>query len=297
MKKKIDGVLLLDKPIGLSSNAALQKVKWLYQAEKAGHTGTLDPLATGLLPICFGEATKFSSYLLEAAKEYIATIKLGVATTTYDAEGEITKTQPVTASKLQINECIQGFLGTIIQVPPIYSALKVKGKALYEYARSGQEVVIKSREINIQELEILEFIEPTVVKLRVLCSKGTYIRSLAHDIGQRLGCGAYLVGLMRTKTNDFTLDQAISMERISGLVAQDQQALLLPIDILVENWPRLELTEEQFAKVRNGHQFIEDRIKLWSNRFRLYYKHRFLGIANAEDDVVKPARLINQNDV
>ncbi len=204
-KQNISGVLLLNKPYGLSSNTALQKAKRIFNAAKAGHTGTLDPLATGLLPICFGEATKFSSFLLDADKEYVATIKLGAATTTYDAEGEITSTATVTSSQAQILDCINSFLGKITQYPPIYSALKVNGRAMYDYARSGEQVEVKSREVTIHELELLKFINNDEFTLRVLSSKGTYIRSIAHDIGQKIGCGAHLSGLIRTKTNQFNL--------------------------------------------------------------------------------------------
>jgi len=226
-KQNISGVLLLNKPYGLSSNTALQKTKRIFNAAKAGHTGTLDPLATGLLPICLGEATKFSSFLLDADKEYIATIKLGVATTTYDAEGEITANNKVTSSNAEILECINSFIGKITQYPPIYSALKVKGRALYDYARNGEEVEIKSREVTIHELELIEFISEDEFNLRVLSSKGTYIRSLAHDIGQKLGCGAHLSGLVRTKTNHFNIQQSKTLEELSNIEPNELINLLL----------------------------------------------------------------------
>jgi tRNA pseudouridine55 synthase len=329
-KVKINGVLLLDKPLGLSSNTALQKAKRIYNAAKAGHTGTLDPLATGLLPICFGEATKFSSGLLNSNKEYIATIKLGSATTTYDAEGDIVSTNPVNCTEYDIQTCLKDFLGKITQVPPIYSALKVNGKALYEYARSNQEVEIKSREVEIFDLELLNIDGSTCVipehgnsypgihndkyksedfspamqipkskiiiqfKLRVLCSKGTYIRSLAHDIGQMLGCGAHLSGLIRTKTNNFSLNQAITLDELACLSPEKLQNKLLPVDILVEHLPKHDLTDEQFSKVKHGHGFAYlPSCEYDSQTIRLYYKQSFLGLGVANKNQVDILRLIN----
>jgi len=313
-KVKINGVLLLDKPLGISSNAALQKAKRIYNALKAGHTGTLDPLATGLLPICFGEATKFSSFLLDADKEYIATIKLGITTTTYDAEGDITNTSPVNCTGANIQECLKTFLGKITQIPPIYSALKVNGKALYEYARSNQEVEIKSREIEIYELELLNNDASCVIpaeavihinkspeskivtqfNLRVLCSKGTYIRSLAHDIGQKLGCGAHLIGLTRTKTNKFNQSQAITLDELSSLSTEELQSQLLPVDILVEHLSKLILSDEQFGKVKYGHAFLYVAVAEYENQFvRLYYNEAFLGLGTANKNQVNIVRLVD----
>lgn len=294
MKKKIDGILLLNKEIGISSNAALQKVKWLYNAAKAGHTGTLDPMATGLLPICFGEATKFSSFLLNANKEYIALIKLGVTTDTYDAEGKIILVNHVDFTAEAIKECINSFIGVSNQIPPIYSALKVNGKALYSYARTNQMVEIKAREIEILNLEIIEFLSENIIKLRVLCSKGTYIRSLAHDIGQKLGCGASLVGLKRVKTNSFILNEDITISYLQDLDDVEKQKLLLPIDALVEHLESFNLTHEQFHYVKNGHQFSYPHKEAdIAEKLRLYYNKIFLGIANRENGIIKPERLVN----
>jgi tRNA pseudouridine55 synthase len=308
-KQNISGVLLLNKPYGLSSNAALQKTKRLFNAAKAGHTGTLDPLATGLLPVCFGEATKFSSLLLDADKEYIATIKLGITTTTYDAEGAVTANNKVISSKDQILNCIKSFLGKITQYPPIYSALKVKGRALYDYARNGEEVEIKSREITIHELELIEFISEDEFTLRVLSSKGTYIRSLAHDIGQKLGCGAHLSALVRTKTNHFNLQQAKTLEELSSILPSELTNLLLPTDILVGHLGKIKLSDAQYAKIKNGHPapyyshencHCEPTHACAQSRhgnlhqFRLYYNNIFLGVAIiTEDHLIKPIRLCN----
>ncbi len=293
IKQEINGVVLLNKPLGLSSNTALQKTKRLFNAVKAGHTGTLDPLATGLLPICFGEATKFSSFLLDGDKEYIATIKLGQTTSTYDAEGEITSSTLVQSTETQILDCINGFKGIITQTPPIYSALKVNGKALYQYARSGEEVVIKSREICIHEIELIEYLALDIIKIRVLSSKGTYIRTLANDIGQKLGCGAHLIGLVRTKSNQFVLDEKLTIDYIAGLPSLDRQQLLLPIDIMLSGMPKYELNEHEFSYIKNGHSFGAAKDML-DNQVRLYMDdNTFLGVANVIQSVVTPLRLIN----
>lgn len=293
-KTKINGILLLDKPLGLSSNTALQKVKRIYNAVKAGHTGTLDPLATGLLPICLGEATKFSSFLLDADKEYIATIKLGVTTTTYDREGDIVETCEVKATKAEIQEAVMNFLGEVTQTPPIYSALKVNGKPLYSYARSGQEVAIKSRNITIYELDILEFIDNETFSLRVLCSKGTYIRSLAYDIGQKLGCGAHLYGLIRSKSSGFKLEDAITLEQL-GVYSQDElMNKLLHVDSCVLNLPRINLTEAEYALIKNGCSFTKPGLNLAvDSKVRIYYQDSFLGLVTITSLVIKPMRLVD----
>ena len=195
LKREIDGVFLLNKPLGFSSNQALKKIQWLFNAKKAGHTGTLDPMASGLLPICLGEATKFSHRLLEANKTYIATIQLGVTTTTGDQEGEVVSQKDVVLKPNQLQETLQKFTGDITQIPPMFSALKFEGKPLYEYARQGIEIERKSRQVTIYDIALNKIEESTVI-LEVNCSKGTYIRTLAEDIGHALGCGAYLKGCL-----------------------------------------------------------------------------------------------------
>ena len=319
LKNNIDGVLLLNKHHGLSSNAVLQKVKYAYNAKKAGHTGTLDPLATGLLPICFGEATKFSTFLLNANKEYIACIKLGESTTTYDVMGDVVTKKSVNCSQSQIYQVVASFLGKIWQIPPIYSALKVDGKRLYEYARAGEDVAIKSRQVDIFELEILDFIDSDTFKLRVLCSKGTYIRTLAHDIGQKLDCGAHLIGLIRSKTSGFSLNNELTLDNICGLSENERQALLLPVEILVKDLPRVSIDELQFAKVKNGHAFAlnhntfnprdlypQSAIPCYFRdsmdppqlqaKINLYFVNRFLGVAEVmivgSQVMLKPVRLM-----
>jgi tRNA pseudouridine55 synthase len=238
----VDGALLLDKPVGLTSNAALQKAKKALRAAKAGHAGTLDPLASGLLIVLFGEATKFAGPLLDADKEYVATLKLGERTTTGDAEGEVIQTRPVSIEGLA--PVLERFKGQIEQVPPMHSALKHKGTPLYRLARRGEEVARAPREVRIAQLEVLEFTPPRLV-LRVVCSKGTYIRTLAEDIGEALGCGAHLAGLRRTGSGRFRVEDA------RGLDALDEDCVL-PLPALVEGLARVELTGAQEVRLRQG---------------------------------------------
>jgi tRNA pseudouridine55 synthase len=232
----VHGVLLLDKPLGLSSNQALQKVKWLLRAEKAGHTGTLDPLATGVLPLCFGAATKFSQLHLDADKTYETTLRLGVTTATGDAEGAVLATQPVTCSVGEVVAVLDRFMGPITQVPPMHSALKKDGKALYEYAREGVEVEREPRAVTIHELDLLAMdltSDAPTLHLRVHCSKGTYIRTLGEDIGRALGCGAHLSALRRVQTGPFGLADCVTLAQIEALSETDRAALLRPVDGLL----------------------------------------------------------------
>ena len=208
---KIDGVLMLDKPVGLSSNTALQKARRALNAQKAGHTGTLDPFASGLLPLCFGEATKFSADLLHADKEYVASIKFGETTTTADVEGEIIETRPVDFTEEQLHKALESLTGEIDQIPPMYSALKKDGVRLYELARQGQEIEREPRRVTVYELELLSFNKPEAL-VRVKCSKGTYVRVLGEDIGKILGCGAHLTALRRTKIADIDISEAVSLQ-------------------------------------------------------------------------------------
>ena len=296
IKNSVDGILLLNKPLGLSSNTAVQKVKRLYNASKVGHTGTLDPLATGLLPLCFGEATKFSSYLLDSDKEYIAEIQLGVTTTTYDSEGDVVAKLPVSVDLEQLHTVIKTFLGEITQTPPIYSALKVNGKALYKYARDGLDVEIKSRQIFIHELEILHYdVDLSQVKLRVLSSKGTYIRSLANDIGQKLGCGASLCGLMRTKTNEFMLASAYTLDDLINLDRDAMNSILLPADALVQHLPRMELIAEYVKELILGRILSIDLMENIKNDslLRLYIDDKFFGLGRYVDGKIISHRLLD----
>ena len=250
-KRHISGLLLLDKPAGYSSNHALQKVKRLFRADKAGHTGTLDPLATGLLLICLGEATKFSSYGLEGDKRYFATVKLGVTTTTGDTEGEIRSSKEVALSQSDIDSVLAKFRGKIHQVPPIYSALKVASKPMYEYARKGIDVERKSREVEIKRLDCVSFSGDELI-IDVTCSKGTYIRTLGEDIGAALGCGAHLIALRRTESSALTIKQAISLEQLDTLTEIERDAKLLPNDTLLKDIPSIMLESRMVTRLQQG---------------------------------------------
>lgn len=245
----IDGALLLDKPLGLTSNAALQKAKRLYGAAKAGHAGTLDPLASGLLMVLFGEATKFAGPLLDADKEYLATLKLGQRTSTGDAEGAVLQSREISFSKDALIAVLERFRGEIDQVPPMHSALKHKGTPLYRLARRGEEVERAPRRVRISELELVDFQAETLV-LRVVCSKGTYIRVLAEDIGEALGCGAHLSGLRRTASGRFRIEQAATLEVLEA--AEERRRRLLSLPTLLEGLPRAELGAAEEARLRQG---------------------------------------------
>ena len=245
------GVLLLDKPLGLSSNDALQKVKWLYRAEKAGHTGTLDPLATGLLPLCFGAATKFSQLSLEADKSYRAALKLGATTSTGDAEGDVLREREVGVTREQIVAACASFVGPIAQVPPMHSALKHEGRALYDYARAGVEVERAPREVTIHAIDIVEWQRDTLI-LDVRCSKGTYIRTLAEDIGEALGCGAHLSALRRTASGALWVADSHTLESLAALDEAGRDALVLPADTLLSGCPEVRLDDNDAGRFLSG---------------------------------------------
>jgi tRNA pseudouridine55 synthase len=295
IKRNINGVLLLDKPIDFSSNQALQKVKWLYQAAKAGHTGTLDPLATGLLPICLGEATKFAQYVTDADKTYVATIKLGATTTTGDAEGEVLTSAPVDVTQAQFAAACQQFLGEISQIPPMYSALKHEGKALYEYAREGVDIARQARLITIKAITVNEFAGDTA-QITVTCSKGTYIRTLAEDIGAVLGCGAHLIGLRRTATAAYQMAQAVTIQQLEAMTIEARDALLLPVDSAIESLPKVVLNADCAYFLLQG-QAVWQAGKTPQGDLRLYDENnQFLGLGFLQDDgKIAPKRLIKSN--
>jgi len=234
--KAVSGVLLLDKPVGLSSNDALQKARRLFQAARAGHTGTLDPLASGLLPLCFGDATRFAGMMLDADKEYIAGVRLGVRTNTGDAEGEVLSTMPVDVDLDRLHRALIAHTGDLDQMPPMHSALKHAGKPLYEYARAGETIERALRPVRIHEIELLEVALPEF-SMRVRCSKGTYIRTLAEDIGNALGCGAHLSALRRTRSGPLVLESACTLERIAACDEDERGTLLHPADVLLQDMP------------------------------------------------------------
>ena len=247
----VHGVLLLDKPLGWTSNDALQKAKWLLRAEKAGHTGTLDPLATGLLPLCFGAATKFSQVSLDADKAYRATLRLGQRMSTGDLEGELVEQRPVEVDRAKLDAVVAQFTGAIDQLPPMYSALKKDGKALYEYARAGQTVERDRRRVTIHALVIVDWQDAQLV-IDVRCSKGTYIRTLAEDIGEALGCGAHLTGLRRTASGPLSLAGAVTLAELEIMSEPERLACLKPVDTLLADWPSLALDADEAGKFLTG---------------------------------------------
>jgi tRNA pseudouridine55 synthase len=254
-RRPVHGVLLLDKPLGLSSNQALQKAKWLLRAEKAGHTGTLDPLASGVLPLCFGAATKFSQIHLDADKTYETTVRLGVKTATGDAEGDVIETRPVTCTVGQVVEVLDRFMGPIAQVPPMHSALKKDGKPLYEYARDGETVEREARHVVIHDLDLVDMQlqgEVPHLRLRVRCSKGTYIRTLGEDIGEALGCGGHLTMLRRTATGPFDASQCIALDALEALSETDRLARLLPVQALLDGHDPVTLDAEHAGRFLSG---------------------------------------------
>lgn len=290
-RRRVDGVLLLDKPTGMTSNAALQKARWLFNAAKAGHTGTLDPLATGLLPLCFGEATKFAGELLDADKSYRATLKLGVTTDSADADGTVVLTRPVSVDLEAWRTAMADFRGEIEQVPPMHSALKRDGKPLYEYARQGIEVDREARRISIHRLELVSFSGDEAV-IEVDCSKGTYVRTLAADLGEKLGCGAHLTALRRTRIGRLDVAEACSLEQLEAMAAERRDAALAPTDALIGALPAANLSAAEAARVTHGQGLR------WKGtpgtRWRLYGPEGvFLGLGEiSHDGWLNPRRLL-----
>lgn len=293
MRRRISGVLLLDKPVRISSNHALQAVKRIYRADKAGHAGTLDPLASGLLPVLLGEATRFSGYLLEADKQYEAEVRLGITTRTGDAEGEILEERPVRIENAHLADVLQGFLGSQTQVPPMYSALKRDGTPLYMLARRGETVDRAPRTIRIVELQQVAF-DGQRLALRVTCSKGTYIRTLAEDIGVALGCGAHLSGLRRTGAASLAIGQATTLAALASMSEAERDALLRPVDGILEQLPRVELNEPSAARFCHGQALTLASAP--SGICRAYGPSGcFLGLAQVgEEGLLTPKRLLGQ---
>ena len=300
-RRPVHGVLLLDKPLGLSSNQALQKAKWLLRAEKAGHTGTLDPLATGVLPLCFGAATKFSGLHLDADKTYEATLQLGVTTTTGDAEGEVIERRAVPAiTPEQLEAVRQRFLGRITQVPPMHSALKKDGKALYEYARAGIEVERAPREVAIHALNLaLAQVDQAqaAIKIEVTCSKGTYIRTLGEDIGQALGCGGHLTRLRRTATGPFVAAQCTTLPALEALDDHERLNLLQPAEALLPDHTAVTLAADDAAKFltglrRRGDWADADHVVVFGDPPRA-----LLGSAHIKAGELIPSRLLSPIEI
>ena len=300
-RRPVHGVLLLDKPLGLSSNQALQKAKWLLRAEKAGHTGTLDPLATGVLPLCFGAATKFSALHLDADKAYQATLCLGVTTSTGDAEGEVTGRQPVPAIDDAALEAVrQRFLGAITQVPPMHSALKKDGKALYEYARAGIEVERAPRDVQIHALKLAlahtQQAQPAI-EIEVTCSKGTYIRTLGEDIGKALGCGGHLTRLRRTATGPFTAADCITLEALEAMDEAERLAQLRPPEALLPGHTPVTLAGEDAGRFLSGMR----RRGAWADAPQVAVfgeqPRALLGTAHVKAGELIPSRLLSPAEI
>jgi len=291
----VDGVLLLDKPVGLSSNDALIKAKRVVNAKKAGHTGTLDPFATGLLPLCFGEATKFSQDLLEADKTYLATVHLGITTNTGDTEGEAIDTLPVDVSVEAIEAALMRFRGPILQVPPMYSALKRDGKAYYEYAREGIVLEREARPVTIHSLEFVDYDAP-MLRIRVCCSKGTYVRVLGEDIGAALGTGAHLNALRRIQVGALSIDGMVTLEALQAHA--DPLSLLAPVDALLSSFRQVALTAELATRFLNGQRLALGKepavlVPDVQGRVRVYHDGKLLGTAIlGEYAILAPERLI-----
>ncbi len=288
--RDVDGILLLDKPKGISSNQALQKVRYLFKANKAGHTGSLDPLATGMLPICFGQATKFSAYLLDACKSYRASCQLGKTTTTGDAEGEITSATEVDVSLANVESVIKQFTGVIEQTPPMHSAVKVKGQRLYKLARSGREVAREARSIEIHQLDLVEFEYDRLV-FDVRCSKGTYIRTLAEDMGKVLGCGAYLTDLRRTGVHPFWGQHCYSLDELSD---KSLDTCLLPVQAALSDFRELIVDETSCENLQQGRAIQVDSIGHCGLLKLVTVTGQFIGIGEAsEAGLILPKRLMN----
>ncbi len=289
VRRDVDGVLLLDKPTGFTSNAALQKARWLLRAKKAGHTGTLDPLASGLLPLCFGEATRFAQRLLDAPKAYLATIRFGATTTTGDAEGEVRQTRPVAFARDDLEAVLRRFTGELMQVPPMYSALKVDGQPLYRLARAGEEVERAPRRIVIHALECTGWQAPEAT-VSVRCSKGTYVRVLAEDIGEALGCGAHLAALRRTATGGFSLDGAVTLEVLAAMDEAGRLALLRPAAELVADMPRIVMEADAARRFAHGQGVpVAGRP---DGEYAMFDGPRLLGIARVAAGMAQPSRVL-----
>lgn len=291
-KRKVDGVLLLDKPEGITSNLALQKAKRLYNAEKAGHTGTLDPFATGLLPLCLGEATKFSQFLLDADKVYLAEAQLGVRTTTADPEGEVIETRPVAVTEADVMAVLPRFIGEIDQVPPMHSALKRDGRPLYEYARKGIEIERQARRVMVHAIELVA-LRGDRLTLRVHSGKGLYVRTLAEDIGAVLSCGAHLSALRREAVGPFAIADAMTLAELEAIDPGERDRELLPPDCLIDGLPRLDLDIESTWQICHGQSIWRSGLRV-GDLMRLYAPDgRFLGVAEVDlEGKAAPKRLL-----
>ena len=298
IRRELHGVLLLDKPQGMTSNDALQKVKRLFNAKKAGHTGALDPLATGMLPICFGEATKFSQYLLDSDKRYQVIAKLGERTDTSDADGQIICSKPVNITQSQIDEALTHFCGDILQVPTMFSALKHQGKPLYEYARQGIVIEREARPITVYENQFIQFdVTNYELTLEIHCSKGTYIRTIIDDLGELLGCGAHVIYLRRLQVSNYPIKNMVTLEALQNLADKDE--LLMPVDSPMNEYPKVILSEQQGKNILLGRTIEIDstidevNVSTKENLVRIYQDQRFIGAGIQTNNKLSPKRLIS----
>lgn len=287
-RRDVHGVLLLDKPQGMTSNDALQKVKRLFNAKKAGHTGALDPLATGMLPICFGEATKFSQYLLDSDKRYRVIAKLGERTDTSDADGQIISTRSVNITQSQIDEALTHFRGDILQVPTMFSALKYQGKPLYEYARQGIVIEREARPITIYENQFIQYDSTKhELTLEIHCSKGTYIRTIIDDLGELLGCGAHVIYLRRLQVSNYPIDNMITLDELQN------EPLLMPVDSPLQDRPKVVLSESQGKDILLGRTVIVENSVSVETLVRIYQGQQFIGAGTQILNKLSPKRLIS----
>ena len=288
-RRRVDGVLLLDKPPGITSTAALARTKRLFNAEKAGHTGTLDPLASGLLPICFGSATRFSQFLLDADKRYRASVRFGTTTTTQDGEGDVVAVAPVTFAREDLERVLRSFTGRIRQTPPAHSALKFEGRPHYEYARRGIDVPRPPRDVEIRALDLLDW-QPPDALLDVTCSKGTYIRALAADLGEALGCGAHLAALRRTASGGFDVANAVTLAALEAMDTRERDTHLAPARVLVAHLPRLDLAVAAAARFRQGVSVPAQGLP--DGPAAVFDGDELIGVADIGTGIARPRRTI-----
>ena len=291
-RRDVHGVLLLDKPQGMTSNDALQKVKRIFNAKKAGHTGALDPLATGMLPICFGEATKFSQYLLDSDKRYRVIAKLGERTDTSDADGQVICTKPVNVTQTQIDEALSHFRGDILQVPTMFSALKYQGKPLYEYARQGIVIEREARPISVYENQFIQYdFAKQELTLEIHCSKGTYIRTIIDDLGELLGCGAHVIYLRRLQVSNYPVDKMISLDELQNI--SEKEPLLMPVDSPLQASRKVVLSESQGEDILLGRTVIVESSVPVETLVRIYQEQQFIGAGSQILNKLSPKRLIS----
>jgi tRNA pseudouridine 55 synthase len=292
IRRDVHGVLLLDKPQGMTSNDALQKVKRLFNAKKAGHTGALDPLATGMLPICFGEATKFSQYLLDSDKRYRVIAKLGERTDTSDADGQVICTKPVNVTQTQIDEALSHFRGDILQVPTMFSALKYQGKPLYEYARQGIVIEREARPITVYENQFIQYdFAKQELTLEIHCSKGTYIRTIIDDLGELLGCGAHVIYLRRLQVSNYPVDKMISLDDLQNI--SEKEPLLMPVDSPLQASQKVVLSESQGKDILLGRTVTVESSVPVETLVRIYMEQQFIGAGSQILNKLSPKRLIS----